>query len=140
MHVGNAIIPLIFLIPTIIYEVYRTEGESTTLASWLLLALFIANFIVVVFNIQFDLGEFLGVNEKYFYGYTVPIGELRIVFPVIIGILSIVLFTRTRGIYTKWLSVVIIVTSLAIIHIIDPEIFQSILKMGTNQVIDNVNL
>ena len=54
MHVGNAIIPLIFLIPTIIYEVYRTEGESTTLASWLLLALFIANFIVVVFNIQFD--------------------------------------------------------------------------------------
>lgn len=137
---GNPLIPMIFLIPTIGYEVYRTEGVSTTASSWFLLALFVADLIVVVFNISFDLGVFLGMSEKYFYGYTVPLGDLRIVFPVVIGIISIVLFTRTRGIYTKWLSVIIFISVLIIIHITDPEIFQSVLKMGVDQAIDNVGI
>ncbi|MFH1546928.1 MAG: hypothetical protein ABIC57_00405 [bacterium] len=140
MIAGNPLIPMILLIPTVIYEVYRTEGVSTTLSSWLLLVLFVANFIIIIFDIQFDLGSFLGTSSKYFYGYNVPLGDLRIVFPSVIGVLSIVLFTRTRGIYTRWLSVIIFITVIAIIHITDPEIFQSILKLGVNEAIDRVNI
>lgn len=136
---GNVLIPMIFLIPTVIYEVYRTEGVSTTLSSWLLLGIFIAHFVVVIFKIEFDLGEYLGVTSKYFYGYNVPLGDLRIVFPAIVGVLSIVLFTRTRGVYTKWLSAIIFVSSLSIVYISDPEMFQSLLKIGINDAMNRVN-
>ncbi len=140
MAAENALISMIFLIPTVGYEVYRTEGVSTKLSSWLLLVLFIANLIIVIFDIHFDLGAFLGTSSKYFYGYNVPLGDLTIVFPAVTGVLSIVLFTRTRGVYTKWLSVIIFVTSLAIIHITDPEIFQSLLQLGVNRALDNVSI
>lgn len=135
----NALVSMIFLIPTIIYEVYRTEGKSTKLSSWLLLGVFIANLVVIIWNIEFDLGSYLGDSEKYFYGYNIPLGDLRIVFPAVTGVLSVVLFTRTRGIYTKWLSGIIFVTSLAIIYVTDPEIFQSFLKLGLNEALDSVN-
>ena len=39
------IIPIIFLLPTTIYEVYRTEGESTRASSIILLLVLIAEIV-----------------------------------------------------------------------------------------------
>jgi len=49
-----ALIPMIFLLPTIIYEIYRTEGKYTKWASWGLLGVFIGEVVLIIFNITFD--------------------------------------------------------------------------------------
>ncbi len=118
------------LMPTIIYEVYRTEGVSTRAASWGLLVLFIIEIILIAANINFDLSAILGIKEKYIGGYRVPLGDVKTMGPAIMAILSIVLFIRTNGIYTKWLSVVIIITSVVIIYQLDPAAVTQLFKQN----------
>jgi ABC-type transport system involved in cytochrome bd biosynthesis fused ATPase/permease subunit len=60
----------------------------------------------------------------------VPLGDLRIVGPAIVAVLAVILFTRTRGVYTKWLAVIIFVTCFAIIYLIDPVVFQELIRYG----------
>jgi hypothetical protein len=45
--IANPIPLLILILPTVIYEVYRTQGESTKWASWLLLVIVAAEIILV---------------------------------------------------------------------------------------------
>ena len=97
---SNPLITIVFLLPTVIYEVYRTEGKSTKWASWGLLIVFIAEFIFIVANISFDLAEFLGKTEGRVGGYDVPLGDIKVVGPAIVAILALILFFRTRGRYT----------------------------------------
>ena len=134
----NPIWTMFFLLPTIVYEAYRTEGKSTKAASWGLLALFILEVILIVGKINFDLGHYLGVSEKYIAGYTVPLGDLRVVAPTIMAILSVVLFMRTWGVYTKWLAAVIFISCFAIIYALDPNIFKELLRFGTGEALDRV--
>ena len=129
----NALILVLFLLPTIIYEVYRTEGKSTKWSSWALLAIFVLEILLIVFKINFDLGSFLGKTQTTVAGYNIPLGDVKIVGPAIIAVLSVLLFVRTRGIYTKWLAVIIFISSLALIYLINPEIFQSFLKFGVDE-------
>jgi len=117
----------------VIYEVYRTQGKSTKWASLVLLIVFIAEIIFIVANISFDLVEFLGVTEKRVGGYNVPLGDIKAVGPAIMAILSIVLFVRTRGRYTKWLAVIIFITSFAILYALDPTIFSRLLRIGIDE-------
>src|SRR4030042_6478242 len=91
---------ILLLIPAVGYEVYRTEGESTRWASWVLLLVLVLEIILIAANINFDLGKFFGESTKEIAGYTVPLGDIKIFGPVIMGILSIILFIRTRGKYT----------------------------------------
>jgi hypothetical protein len=127
------IIPIILLMPTAIYEAYRTEGRSTKTASIILVVVLFAEIILVLFNIQFNVAEFLGSQRQYIGGFWVPLGDLRIVGPTIIAVLSVILFTRTRGIYTKWLAAVIFVTSFAIVYLIDPIVFQDLFEIGIQE-------
>ena len=127
------------LFPAVVYEVYRTEGESTRWASWVLLILIILEIIFIVTNISFDLGNFLGQSEKEIAGYMVPLGDIKILGPIVMGILSIILFVRTRGKYTKWLSVIIFVTCFALVWALNPEIFKNLLKIGVENGLDNLN-
>jgi hypothetical protein len=86
----------------------------------------LAEIVLVLFNIQFNVAEFLGADRQLIGGYWVPLGDLRIVGPTIIAVLSVILYTRTRGVYTRWLAAIIFITSFAIIYLIDPVGFSGI--------------
>jgi hypothetical protein len=72
-------------------------------------------------------------------GYTVPLGDIKIFGPVIMGILSIILFIRTRGKYTKWLASVIFVTCFAIVYALNPDILKQLFKIGVEEGLKNLN-
>jgi hypothetical protein len=127
------LIPIILLLPTAIYEAYRTEGRSTKTASIVLVAVLVAQIFLVMFNVRFNIAEFLGSDGQYIGGYWVPLGDLRIVGPTIIAVLSVILFTRTRGVYTKWLAAVIFFTTFAIIYQLDPLVFQNLFDYGIQE-------
>ncbi len=95
----QALIPIILLLPTAIYEAYRTEGKSTKTASIVLLAVLVALMFLVLFDVQINITEILGSDQQYIGGYWVPLGDLRIVATTVITIISVILFTRTRGVY-----------------------------------------
>jgi hypothetical protein len=129
----STLIIVALLLPTTIYEVYRTEGKSTKASSILMLVLLIAQIFLVIFNIEFNIAEFLGTSQEYIGGYLVPLGQITVVGPTLMAILAIILFIRTRGKFTRWLAAVIFVTAFAIIYSVDPSIFQELLKYGVQE-------
>jgi hypothetical protein len=135
---GHTIIAVLCLLPAAIYEVYRTEGESTKTSSVILLVVLIAEIILIIFNINFNLAEYFDTTEKSIGGYLVPLGDLRIVGPSVMAVLSIVLFVRTYGQFTKWLAVVIFITSFAIIYSIDPTVFKDLFKYALEQGVNSL--
>ncbi len=130
---SQPLITIILLVPTAIYEAYRTEGRSTKTTSYILLVVLLAEIILILFNIQFNVAEILGADQQLIGGYWVPLGDLRIVGPTIMAVLSVILYTRTRGVYTRWLAAIIFVTSFAIIYMIDPVGFQDLLNYGIRE-------
>jgi len=140
-HFHNPLWIIIGLLPTVIYEIYRTkEGATTEYSSILLLIILILEAILLIFKVNFDLATFLGEESKYIGGYYLPLGDIKIFGPILTAILSVVLFFRTAGIYTKWLSVIICIGSLTMVYIIDQSFFQSILKIIVNGLLDRINL
>jgi hypothetical protein len=135
---NNPLILLLFLLPAIIYEVYRTEGESTKISSWILLIVFVLEILLIAFKINFDLAAFLGKTQTMVVGYNVPLGDIKIVGPTIVAILSVVLFTKTRGVYTKWLAVLIFLGSFSLIYLLNPTIFQTLLKFGIEKGLEQI--
>ena len=135
---SKPLIIVIFLIPAAAYEVYRTEGPSTVWASWILLIVLVLEIVLIVANINFDLASFFGESEKVVAGYTVPLGDIKIAGPIVMAILSIILFVRTRGRYTKWLAVVIFITCFAIVYTINPEIFKNLLGLAVDKGIEGI--
>jgi len=133
LNVQNPLITMIFLLPTVIYEVYRTEGASTKSAAWGLLAVYILEIVFILGNISFDLAGFLETEQQYVGGHAVPLGDIKIVAPTAMAALSAVLFTRTRGRYTKWLAVIIFISSFAIVYALDPTVFDRLVKIGVKE-------
>lgn len=134
----NPLITIILLLPAAVYEAYRTEGQSTKAASIILVIFLVAELILVLFDININLAHFLGSERQYIGGMWVPLGDLRIVGPSLVAVLAVILFTRTRGVYTRWLAVVIFVTSFAIVFLIDPEAFQVFFKEGIQQILRRI--
>ena len=134
----NPLIIMLFLFPTILYEVYRTEGESTKLASWGLLITFIAEAVFIITKFNFNLAEFLQTEQEIIANYTVPLGDIKVVFPIIISILAVILFKRTRGRYTKWLAIIIFISSFAIVYSLDPTIFTKLLRLGAQEGLNQI--
>lgn len=130
---GSTLVIVILLIPTAIYEVYRTEGKSTKASSIILLILLIAQIFLILFNIDFNLAEFFGTTQQRVGGYLVPLGEISVVAPTLMAVLSVILFVRTRGKYTKWLAVTIFVTCFAIIYSVDPDVFTELFRYGIQE-------
>ncbi|MHB1347617.1 MAG: hypothetical protein ACYCXK_09015 [Candidatus Humimicrobiaceae bacterium] len=126
------------LFPTIAYEAYRTEGESTRWASWVLLLVIILEIIFIIANVSFDIGNFLGQSEREIAGFVVPLGDIKILGPIVMAILSIILFVRTRGKYTKWLAAIIFVTCFALVWTLNPDIFKNLLKIGVENGLENL--
>jgi hypothetical protein len=132
----SALVTIIFLIPTVVYEIYRTEGKSTKWASWTMLGVLIVEIVLILFNVTFDLAQFLEVDEKYVAGYNIPLGDIKIVGPTLMAVLSIILFVRTRGKYTRWLAVIIFITSFAIVFNLDQTIFERLIKFAIEEVLN----
>jgi hypothetical protein len=135
---SSPLIIIIFLLPTVIYEVYRTEGKSTKRASWLLLIVFVAEIILIAAKINFNLARFLSMTEERIGGYVVPLGDIKVVAPTIMAVLAIILFVRTRGRYTKWLAAIIFITSFAIVYALDPAIFSELLRQGIEEGLNQI--
>lgn len=129
----NPLIVLFALLPAVGYEAYRTEGDSTRWASWILLIAVIAEIILIIKNISFDFAKYMDSSYQYVGGYTVPLGDIKIVGPALMAVLSGILFFRTNGKYTKWLAVIIFVASFATIYILSPEFLKSLLQMTLQQ-------
>ena len=127
---SRPLIIVILLLPAAAYEVYRTEGPSTVWASWVLIIVLILEIVLIAANISYDLASFFGESEKVVAGYTVPLGDIKVVGPAIMAVLSIILFVRTRGRYTKWLAVVIFITCFAIVYALNPEIFRNLIRIA----------
>jgi hypothetical protein len=128
---------LFFLLPATTYEAIRTqEGASTKFSSIFLLVILILEILLIIFNVNFDLAGFFGAKEKYIVGYTLPLGDIKIFGPLLLAILSTVLIFRTRGKYTKWLSIIIAIGSLVTIYLINPYFFQEALKLIVNGLFD----
>lgn len=134
--------PLVILFamaPSVAYEVYRTEGESTRWASWVMAAVLVLEIILVIFRVSFDVAGLLGTSSEQVAGYTVPLGDIRIVGPALMAVLALILIVRTRGVYTRWLAVNIIVSVLALTFVLDPNVFQQLLRQGVEEGIDQMN-
>lgn len=129
----SPLITSLFLLSIVIYEVYRTEGKSTKWAAWVMLFVIVAEAVSIFFKINFDLAGFLGTEGKNVVGYYVPFGDIKIVFPTIMAVLSLILFVRTYGKYTKWLAVLIFIGAVIIVYMLDPLIFKTIMKSGIDE-------
>jgi ABC-type glycerol-3-phosphate transport system permease component len=129
---------LILLLPTAIYEVYRTQGESTKWASWLLLLVVVAEVVLVIANVELDVAAYLEEEAAYVAGYEVPMGDLRVVAPAAMAILAVILLIRTRGVYTKWLAVIIFLSAFAVVYTVDPSYFGRLLRVGVEEGLDVV--
>ncbi|MDD5341440.1 MAG: hypothetical protein PHC97_03335 [Patescibacteria group bacterium] len=137
----NSLWIIVGLLPAVIYEIYRTEeGATTQYSAIALLIILVLEAILIIFKVNFDLATFFGEESKYVGGYYLPLGDIKIFGPILSAILAVVLFFRTAGIYTKWLSVVICIGSLTAVYIINPDFFQSILKIIINGLFDRINL
>ena len=130
---SKPLIIIVLLLPAVVYEVYRTEGKSTKWAAWALLAVFVLEIIFVAANVSLDLAAFLGTSEKQLAGYKVPLGDVKVVAPTVMAVLSIVLLVRTRGRYTRWLAAIIIVTSFAIVYVLDSTVFGRLVRIGAEE-------
>lgn len=140
-YTHNALWIIIGLLPAVVYEVYRTqEGATTQYSAIALLIILALEAILIIFKVNFDLAAFFGEESKYVGGYNLPLGDIKIFGPILTAVLSVVLFFRTAGVFTKWLSVVICIGSLTAVYIINPVFFQSILKIIINGLFDRINL
>jgi hypothetical protein len=134
----SAFITIIFLLPSVIYEVYRTEGKSTKASSILLLIVCIAEMLLILFRVNWNIAEFLGISEQYIGGYLVPLGDIKVLGPTLMAVLSVILFIRTHGIYTRWLAVNIFITSFAIIYTLDPALFPELVRFAVQEGFEEV--
>jgi hypothetical protein len=135
----SPLVILIVMIPSVAYEVYRTEGESTRWASWVMAGVLGLEIILVIFHVGFDMAGFLGTSSQQVAGYTVPLGDIRIVGPALMAVLAVILIVRTRGVYTRWLAANIIVCVLALTFVLDPSVFQELLRQGVQEGVNQLN-
>ncbi len=124
----SPLIVALFLLPVVAYEIYRTKGESTTLSSWLILAVLVGEITLIVFRINYDLGKYFNLDSMYIGGQSVQLGDIKGLGPALLAVLSVILFVRTAGPYTKWLSVIIFISAFVMIYTISPNLFKELLR------------
>lgn len=117
---GHVLYPVILLLPAAGYAVYRTEGASTMWASWAMAILLLSMIVLVVFDISYDIRRLFGESATV-GGRRVPLGDIKTVWPAMMAACAIILYTRTRGRYTKWLAAVVAVGAAFIVYTVSPE-------------------
>lgn len=67
-------------------------------------------------------------------GYRLPLGDIRVVGAAVMAVLSVALFTRTQGIFTKWLAAVLFLSSFAFIYSTAPDEFGRLLGFAERSI------
>ena len=114
------------MLPAVIYEVYRTEGFFTKIASIGMLAVLIAEAVLIIGGINLNLAGIAGRTAITFRTFRIPLGDVKIVGPIIIAALSVILMRRTAGKYTIWLAGVILISSLALLYALNANIISGL--------------
>lgn len=135
---STPLVILLALVPTVAYEIYRVEGESTKWASWGMGAVLLALFVFLVFDLSWNLAEWLGQEEAEVGGYLVPLGDIKTLGAAMLGAMAMVLFFRTRGIYTRWLAAIIFVGVAALVYGLNPDVFADLLRQGAQDAINQI--
>jgi len=97
-----------------------------------------AGIVRPVDDVSFDVASLLGYSSRYVAGYEVPLGDVKVVGPAIMAVLALILMARTRGRYTKWLAVNIIVTSFALIYVLDHTVFLRWVQLAVDVLAERV--
>lgn len=116
------------IVPSAIYEAIRTEGYYTKIASGAIAILVIVEIFAIMGFIKINLATMLGTSEAFLGGYFIPLGEITLLFPLIAVILSIILLRRTYGPYTKWLSILLIACSVALLYVVNKDMLLMLLQ------------
>ncbi len=127
------LIVIVTLLPATIYAVYRTEGKSTKAASWGMVGVLTAELLLIIFNINVNVAEFLQRSQGTIAGYTIPFADLQVLAPAVLGVLSVVLIKNTWGKYTTWLAGINLAGAFAIIYILDPAIFSQLIQTAIDE-------
>jgi len=135
---STPLVLVLVLIPVVAYEIYRVEGDSTRWASWGMGAVLLGLVVLTIVDISWNLAEWLGQDSADVGGYLVPLGDIKSVGAAMLGALAVVLFFRTRGIYTRWLAVIIFVTVAALVYVLSPDVFRDLLRQGTQDAINQM--
>ena len=125
---------IILMIPAVCYEVYRTEGLFTKIASIGILAILIGEIVLILGNYNINLAQVIPS-----LGFLNMPLDIQLAGPVIIAFLSLMLLRRTGGIYTKWLAVVIFAASVALFYTLEPTLFRNILNRGPREGSSTIN-
>jgi len=80
------------------------------------------------------LGRYLNLEYSYVGGQYVPLGDIKILAPVLLAVFSTILFLRTAGPYTKWLSVIIFLSAFIIIYVMSPDMFRELLRSSIQRI------
>ena len=124
------LVVVFLMLPAVLYQIYRTEGVSTKIASIGMLIVLAAEAVLIIGNINFNLASLLGGAERRVGGYRIPLGDAKTVGPLIIALLSGILMRRTGGKYTIWLAIVILISSIGLLYTLDPDIFSRLFRSG----------
>lgn len=120
------------IIPAALYEAWRTEGSYTKAASIAIVVLVILEILAILGIIRFNIAQFFATDSFYFSGYLIPLGDIASIFPIVCALLSLVLLRRTYGPYTKWLSILLIASSLVLLYIVNKSIIPELIKNSSN--------
>lgn len=115
----------ILLLPAAIYEIIRTEGFFTTGTSILITLLLLFQLSLFFFQLNIDLGIPL-LKE---YGLNIHGTPSVLTF-----LISIYLLRSTRGIYTRWLALILLLGSLGLFYLAQPELANKFLKEKNIQI------
>ncbi len=129
-------VPLVIIsvmLPAVLYEIYRTEGLYTKLASVAMLLVLSIEAFLVFKKEPVKIAEYIKNTEDILKKSYLDIIDLTIAAPAFIAVLAFFLIRRTGGKYTIWLAVIILVTSIALIYTINPVLFHKLLNVGLEQ-------
>jgi len=116
------------IVPAAIYEAWRTEGYYTKGSSIAIAILVVLEILAILEIIKINLAQILGQDQAYYGGYIFPLGDIKFVFPIVAVILSILLIYRTYGKYTKWLAVLLLITSVALLYLVNKGALLELIK------------
>ncbi|MBN2403021.1 MAG: hypothetical protein JXN64_11560 [Spirochaetes bacterium] len=109
--INKPLITASIILPAVIYELYITKGIFAKAISLLLLIVLLAEIYAIITTISVDLSAMTG-------GLFTSLINASLIGPVIIIILTIYLLRRTNGIYNKWLSIIILLSSIVLFYLI----------------------
>ena len=118
------------MLPVAAYEVYRTEGITTKIASIGIFIILVIEVVIIAKGMKLDSIEALTQLKK-----TIPFLEISMIAPVLTAFLSFTLFRRTYGIYTRWLAAVILLTSIALLYSVNPSVVEKVKNTEVKKVL-----